>query len=302
MKMRAIREIVNYCEDNGVTFPEAVLSLDSEATGVPVAEIRKRMAARLTDMERSVREAAANTESGTFVTPYGPQLRDYGAGRGALSGPFTVRAASVALDVAVYNAVMGRIVAAPTAGSSGILPGILYAWGEKCGLETGAERERLLDGLIVAGGVGEVIAYRATLSGAEGGCQAECGSAAAMASAALVHLEGGSPEQVSNAAALTFISVMGLVCDPVGGLVELPCVKRNGLLVSLAVFAADMSMAGIECAIPADEVIDAMGRVGRDLPDSLRETSLGGIAATPTAKRMAESAAPSPKWPESKSK
>ena len=138
----------------------------------------------------------------------------------------------------------------------------------------------------MAGSVGEVVASRATLAGAEGGCQAECGAAVAMGAAALVALRGGTSEAIGHSVALTFKSILGLVCDPVGGLVESPCIKRNGLLVSLAVLGADMALAGMESIIPADEVIDAMAQVGRAIPESLRETAQGGLAITPTARRL----------------
>ncbi len=177
---------------------------------------------------------------------------------------------------------MGRIVAAPTAGSCGILPGLLFAYKELFR----PEEEALVDALIVAGSVGEVVASRATLAGAEGGCQAECGAAAAMGAAALVALRGGTSEAIGHSVALTFKSILGLVCDPVGGLVESPCIKRNGMLVSLAVLGADMALAGMESIIPADEVIDAMAQVGRAIPESLRETAQGGLAITPTARRL----------------
>ena len=192
-------------------------------------------------------------------------------------------AIAYALAVAEVNAGMGRIVAAPTAGSCGVLPGVLFSVGEI----RGAGDSELVDAMFAAGGVGAVIARRSTLSGAAGGCQAECGAAAAMAAAAAVQIAGGAPEQCANAVALAFKGLLGLVCDPVAGLVEVPCIKRNATSVAVALAAADMALAGIRSVIPADEVIQAMGAIGRELPASLRETALGGLAVTPTGKRIA---------------
>lgn len=192
------------------------------------------------------------------------------------------RAVAYALAVAETNACMGRIVAAPTAGASGIIPGVLIAVAEKRVLGD----EKIVDALFVAGEIGMQIANGATLSGAEGGCQAECGSAAAMAAAGMVHLLGGSDEQCQNAAALALKSIMGLVCDPVAGLVEVPCIKRNGNLSSIAITSANMALSGIKSVIPLSEVISAMKLVGKDMPTSLKETSQGGIAYTKTAKEI----------------
>lgn len=284
--MRSIREILQYSSDNALTLAEAVLMRDSEATGVPAAQIREKIAARLADMRQSADEAGENKVGGKIISPEGHKLREYEKGGRAMSGAFLLDASATALDIAAYNAAMGRIVAAPTAGSCGILPGMLFAWARFSDLPPEDCSEKLTDALIVAAAIGEVIANRATLAGAEGGCQAECGAAAAMGAAALVYLQGGDSDAVASAVATTIKSILGLVCDPVGGLVEIPCVKRNGTLVSLGVIAADMALAGIKSAIPADEVIDAMAQVGRSLPPSLRETARGGLAITPTAKEL----------------
>ncbi len=199
-------------------------------------------------------------------------------------GPLTAKAAAYALAANEANAAMGRICAAPTAGSSGVLPAVLYA----CSEERGLPPADLRIALVVAGAIGMVIASRASLSGAEGGCQAECGSAAAMAAGAVVDLLGGTPTQVGHAVALALKNLLGLVCDPVAGLVEVPCVKRNAGAAMIALLSADMALAGIESAIPVDEVIDAMAAIGRALPESLRETGQGGLAATPTGLEFAE--------------
>ncbi len=195
-----------------------------------------------------------------------------------LGGDYLNRVTAEALKTAERNACMKRIVAAPTAGSCGVLPAVLiplYRAGEY-------KKEEICRALTVAAGFGQVIAQRATLSGAEGGCQAEVGSASAMAAAALVWLKGGSGEQCAHAAAIALGNLLGLVCDPVAGLVEVPCVKRNVIGALGAVAAANMALAGLTSVIPCDEVIDAMGAVGRTMHSSLRETGLGGLAGTPT--------------------
>ena len=287
--MRSMLELTKLAKESGVSLHTAALAMDSEATGVSVDEIFDLISSRLKDMRRSAEEAAANTNPCRLVSAAGPVLRKY-SDCGGICGTFLLRASATALEVASYNASMGRIVAAPTAGSCGILPGMLFAWEEFYGKDEADKDGKLTEALVVAGAVGEIIANRATLAGAEGGCQAECGAAAAMGSAALVYLQGGSCEAVSDAVALTLKSVLGLVCDPVGGLVESPCIKRNGLLVAVGALAADMALAGVTSLIPADEVIDAMGQIGRSIPPSLRETSRGGLAVTPTARALLKEA------------
>lgn len=197
----------------------------------------------------------------------------------SLTGQVLTDAIEYALAVGEANASMSKIVAAPTAGASGVLPAVFFALEKPLNLS----EEDLAKGLAVAGLIGLVIASRATLSGAVGGCQAECGSAAAMAAGAAVALAGGSAKQVGNAAAIAMKNMMGLVCDPVAGLVEVPCIKRNAGAAAQALVAAEMALAEIESFIPVDEVFDAMKSVGNSLPCTLKETSCGGIAVTPTA-------------------
>ena len=283
--MRSMADIAEQCRLSGRSFSEQALFMESEETGSSPDILRKGMLSRLKDMEFSVREAVSKEWRGLIVPAEASLLEQYAALGCALSGPYVLSAARIAMAVSTYNAAMGRIVAAPTAGSCGILPGMLFA----CREQFGTEDDLLLSGLFAAAAVGEVTAARATLAGASGGCQAECGSAAAMGAAALVTIRGGSADAVSSAVALTFKSILGLVCDPVGGLVECPCVKRNAMLVSLGTLGADLALAGVKSLIPADEVIDAMGQIGRALPGTLRETGLGGLAVTPTGKALAES-------------
>ena len=192
-----------------------------------------------------------------------------------------------ALAVSELNACMGKIVAAPTAGSCGILPACLLALQNQRGLSD----DMVVAGLLTASAVGMVIARNATLAGAEGGCQAECGSAAAMAAAAIVEVMGGTPAMCGHAAAQALKSLMGLVCDPVAGLVEEPCIIRNPSSAGIALVAAELSLAGIESLIPVDEVIATMGQVGKQLPESLRETAEGGVAICKTGRRLAEAVA-----------
>ena len=202
----------------------------------------------------------------------------------SLEGQVLTDIIATALKVGECNACMGRIVAAPTAGASGVLPAVLLPIRKKYDFSA----EEMVKALYVSAGFGQVIATRASIAGAEGGCQAEIGSASAMAAAALVSLLGGSPEQMAAACATALQNLLGLVCDPVAGLVEVPCVKRNVIGAVNALTAAELALAGVENVIPCDEVIDAMRAVGDVMPAALRETGGGGLAATPTGRRIAE--------------
>jgi L-serine dehydratase len=249
------------------------LAVMRDSVGRGLAGVRSRSGLTGGDARRMA-EARTRIARGHATASGAPML---------IGGEPLTSAIAYALAVAEVNAGMGRIVAAPTAGSCGVLPGVLFSVGEI----RGAGDAELVDALFAAGGVGAVIARSSTLAGAAGGCQAECGAAAAMAAAAAVEIAGGTPEQCADAVALAFKGLLGLVCDPVAGLVEVPCIKRNATSVAVALAAADMALAGIRSVIPADEVIWAMGAIGRELPASLRETALGGLAATPTGKRIA---------------
>ena len=255
-------------------------------------DIRDRGADAAESWGQMARLWAAMTES---VAQYSPRLRsssDLVGGEGGLvaeqggglCGPFFSAVIATALKTGECNACMRRIVAAPTAGASGVLPAVLLPLRERDGLSD----EVMTQALYVAAGFGQVIASRASISGAEGGCQAEVGSASGMAAAALVHLMGGTPEQMAHACAMALSNILGLVCDPVAGLVEVPCVKRNVMGAVNALSCAEMALCGVKNAIPCDEVIDAMRSVGDALPASLRETGAGGLAATPTGRRIAE--------------
>lgn len=259
---------------------EAARRGEMKNSGLTREEIDRRMADALQVMRQSAEKGFdAQLKSMSGMTG-GQAAKMYAAvEKGATSGGrYLGRAAARALAIAECNAAMGKIVAAPTAGACGILPAALLTLQEEYSLPDSA----LVDGLLVAAAVGQVIAVRASISGAQGGCQAECGSAAAMAAAALTYLRGGSPRQSADACAFALMNVMGLVCDPVGGLVEVPCVYRNASGVAGAFIAADLALAGIPCPLKPDEVIDAMKTVGEQLPPSLRETGEGGCAGCPS--------------------
>ena len=189
-----------------------------------------------------------------------------------------------AISLSETNAAMGKICAAPTAGSCGILPAVLVTMEEEWNLS----KRKILEGLLIASGIGAVVVKNATVAGAEGGCQAECGVAAAMAAAAVVYLAGGTCRQQAAAVSLALINVMGLVCDPIAGLVQIPCAQRNASQAVNAIVSADLALADTVCPVPADEAIEAMYRVGKQLPRELRETALGGIAESETGKKIAD--------------
>lgn len=280
-----IRELLEIAGETGEECSSLFLAREAEATGATREEVREKMARTLQVMRQSVENGLRpGTKSVSGLTG-GDAWRVREAGRTGklLMGGFMNTACARALAVAEQNAAMGRIVAAPTAGSCGILPGVLLTVGEA----VGAGEKELVSALLTAAGFGRVIALNASISGAEAGCQAECGSAAAMAAAAAVELAGGTPEMSAEACALALKNFLGLVCDPVAGLVEVPCVKRNAFCAAAAIVAADMALAGVKSVIPPDEVISAMREIGLALPASLRETSEGGLAATPTGKKIA---------------
>ena len=206
----------------------------------------------------------------------GQRMAEFAASGKALAGDYLSQVITLALCTAESNACMRKIVAAPTAGACGVRPAVLIPL-----YRQGVPEEEIVQGLYVAAGIGAVIAYRACIAGASGGCQAEIGSASAMAAGTLTAIRGGSAEQIGHATAMALKNLMGLVCDPVAGLVEVPCVKRNVVGAVNAASCADMALAGIESRIPVDQVIDCMGDVGHRMPEEFRETALGGLAATP---------------------
>ncbi len=260
-----------------------MIATEIALTGRSREEILQLMERNLTVMEQSIIEGVAGVTSVTGLTGGdATRMNDYLLAGEFLSGEIILNAVRNAIAVNEVNAKMGLVCATPTAGSAGVVPGVLMACREPLGLT----RAQQLDFLFVAGAFGLVMANNASISGAEGGCQAEIGSASAMAAAALVWAKGDSAEQSAQAVVITLKNMMGLICDPVAGLVEVPCVKRNVLGSSQAFISADMALAGIKSVIPADEVIAAMYQVGRQMPAIFKETAEGGLAMTPTAQRL----------------
>lgn len=269
-------------EKKGISLRETLIANNAEAMGVEPQVLLDEMADMLKVMRASIDYGLTGVGSRSKLTGgsakklfEAKQSNNYAN----LLGSTVSDAVIFSLAVAEANAAMGRIVAAPTAGASGVLPGMLFSLQKNYAL---SEKD-LAAGLVVAGSIGLVIANRSSLSGAMGGCQAETGSAAAMAAGAAVDMLGGTPEQVGHAVAMTIKNMLGLVCDPVAGLVEVPCIKRNAGAVAQALTAAEMALAGITSFIPADEAIDAMKEVGDRMPCSLKETAGGGLAHAPTA-------------------
>ena len=285
MSLDSMREIFERMAEQDKLFWEVVLEDDMEDRQVTR---NQSMAKMLLTWQAMVDAADSYTGRKRSVSGLvggdGMKMRQYCIRGEAMSGGYVSEVIAEALSMAESNACMSRIVAAPTAGACGVLPAVLLPL---CKYEE-ISQHQLLEALYVASGVGAVIAYRACISGAAGGCQAEIGTASAMAAAALVALRGGNGEQIGHAVAMALKNLMGLVCDPVAGLVEVPCVKRNVIGAVNAVSVADMAMAGITSRIPVDEVIDAMGEVGRRMPVEFRETALGGLAATPTGAAVQE--------------
>lgn len=282
---RSMSEWIDAAGSEGTDLAEAVLRAEAKESGLSAAEIRERIGDTLAVMRAAVEDGLACDEESPSGLTGGRAMRLSDRGPKLLGPEFTGMLARAIATLEV-NARMGLIVAAPTAGAAGVLPAVLFTLAGSRGWAA----EELVDGMLVAGGVGGVIAQRASIAGAGGGCQAETGSAAAMAAAAVTHLEGGTPHQVAQAVALTLQGMLGLICDPVAGLVEIPCAYRNASAGIQATAAAEMSLAGLEFPIPADEVIDVMGEVGRKMDVRYRETALGGLAATPTGQQIAERA------------
>ncbi len=279
----SVSGLIAAAQQAGCSISRLVLADQAEQTGKPESELYTMMAERLQVMRRAVEAGSAPDLRSTSGLTGGDAAKMHAyTESGGITGSFLCSAMARAIAVAEYNAAMGKIVAAPTAGSCGILPGTILTLQEEKGLP---EKSAVM-ALFTAGAIGMVIAAKASLAGAEGGCQAECGSAAAMAAAALVEMMGGSPFQAGQACAMAIKNQLGLVCDPVAGLVEIPCIKRNVAGISIAFTSAEMALAGIESRIPPDEVILAMRRVGDALPCSLRETAQGGLATTPTGEAL----------------
>jgi L-serine dehydratase len=280
----AIDELVKAAEAANTTISRVVLDDQAESEERGKDELFAQMKSYLDVMRQSAEKGAAKDIRSKSGLTGGAAwaLSQYNEGAQSLLGSFSAHTMARAVAVAEYNAAMGKIVAAPTAGSCGIIPAAVLTMMD----ERGASEDAAVMSLFLSGGFGMVIMNQASIAGAEGGCQAECGSASGLAAACLVELSGGTPRQCAAACNVAITNLMGLVCDPVAGLVEVPCVMRNAGAVVNAVAAADIALSGFEPVIPIDEVIGAMREVGNALPPSLRETAQGGLAATPTGMEL----------------
>lgn len=277
-------ELLEVCKERNISIWEYTLEEEAKATGLTTEQVFEKMRKNLQVMQAAAERGLNNKISSVSGLIGGDayRLNEYAKNGKTLTGSFMVMAMARALSSSEVNAAMGKIVAAPTAGSCGIMPAVIISAGEKLS----ATEDEMVKGLFTATGVGIIIAKNATMAGAEGGCQAECGSAAAMASAGVVEMMGGTPEQALNAAAIVFKNILGLVCDPIAGLVEVPCAKRNAAGAVSALTTADMVMAGVMSKIPFDDTVEAMYKIGKQLPAELRETALGGLAVTETGLKL----------------
>src|SRR5690625_2812462 len=285
MMFRTVKELVEIAEAENILISEVMIRQEMEIKNKTRQEVMDEMEGNLQVMEEAIERGLKGVESVTGLTGGDAVLvQNYMKEKTPLSGSILLDAVSKAMGTNEVNAAMGIICATPTAGSAGCVPGVLFSVKDKLK----ASREDMLRFLFTTGAFGMVVANNAFISGATGGCQAEVGSAGAMAAAALVEMAGGTPQQSSHAFAMTLKNMLGLVCDPVAGLVEVPCVKRNAGGSTLAIMSADLALAGVESRIPCDEVIGAMYKIGQTMPSALRETGEGGLADTPTGRFMRE--------------
>lgn len=275
---RSGEELIKICEENSISLSEYAIRREMEDREISREDLFLKMKKTLDVMRHGATEAREKevySVSG-LIGGDGYKLQEYLKSGKSLTGDTMILAMAMALSSSEVNASMGRIVACPTAGSCGIIPAVILTAGERLGKSD----EDLIKALFASSAIGMIIGRNATFAGAEGGCQAECGSAAAMAAGAVVEMMGGTPKMSLDAGAIVFKNVMGLVCDPVAGLVEVPCAKRNSSGAISALCTADLVMAGVESKIPFDDALSAMYKVGRSLPAALRETALGGVAVT----------------------
>lgn len=284
MFVNSAKEVLVECKKDNISISEYTIREEIEKSEQSYEAIIEKMKKNLEVMREAVDYGTNNNVKSIsgLIGGDGLKLSKYAENGETLTGKFIVKAMARAIACSEVNAAMGKIVAAPTAGSCGILPAVIITAGEKLNKTD----DELVKALFTASGVGIIIAKNATLSGAEGGCQAECGSAAAMGAAAVVEMMGGTPEMAFDAAAIVIKNVLGLVCDPIAGLVEVPCAKRNVSGAVNALTTADMVMAGVKSIIPFDDCVSAMYRVGKQLPCELRETAMGGLAITKTGENL----------------
>ena len=283
IEYHSIQNILDLCKEQDKKIWEVVLQADMDESGASGEQVFEKMRFMYRAMQEADQSYEANLKSQSgMVGGDGEKMRQYNATGKNLCSEYSSLAMEKALKMGESNACMKRIVAAPTAGSCGIVPAAVLTMQEQYQLT----EEECVMSLFTASAVGMVIANNASLAGAQGGCQAECGSASAMAAAAIVELAGGTPDMIQSAVATALKNILGLVCDPVAGLVEIPCIKRNASGVAGAFVAAELALAGIRSAIPADEVIWTMKKVGDVMPTALKETAEGGLAATPTGRKL----------------
>ena len=281
MDFKKAAELLSLCKEYDKPISQIMMDRECEMTEKPLDEIRSRMAVSLQIMKDATKEAInqPSQSMGGLIGGESRKLSDLQSSGKNIAGNLISKAIAYSMGVLEVNASMGLIVAAPTAGSSGVIPGVLLALQE----EYDFTDDQIIDALFTCSAIGYLAMLNATVAGAVGGCQAEIGVAAAMAAAAVVELMGGTPEQCTDAASTVLMNMLGLVCDPVGGLVEYPCQNRNASGASNAIVAAEISLAGIQQLIPLDEMMDIMYTVGKKLPAELRETALGGCALSPSA-------------------
>lgn len=284
MRFTTLQQLVDCCKTDGVTMGQLMLTEQAKETGISEEQTFQQMADYYSIMKEAVRRGIDEPVASRSGLTGGDAVRmqNYMENSETSSGNEASRALAYALSVSEVNASMGRIVATPNAGSCGIIPGVFVSSQERFHWED----KHLVMGLFSAGAIGYIIANNSFISGAEGGCQAEVGSAIGMAAGALTELRGGTPEQAVHAVGLALKNSLGLICDPVGGLVEIPCIVRNGFGAVTALAAADMALAGVRSVIPSDEVIGVMLEVGSAMPSKHRETAQGGLAQTPTGRRI----------------
>jgi L-serine dehydratase len=278
-------DIIKECSDSNRSLEQVALAYEMKKTDHQESDIRSYLLRALgVMMESAIKglDGDAHGLAGKVIGRDSQKMVKHMKTSKSVCGETVSQAVAYALNTMQVNASMGKVVASPTAGSCGVLPAAMMTMSDRFDLT----ESKMVDGLLVAGLIGSIVANKATISGAEGGCQAEVGTASAMASGAVVHMMGGTPEQVFNAAAMCFKNLLGLVCDPIAGLVESPCAKRNAMGVTNALMCAEMSLAGIQSVVPFDEVVLAMYRIGKSMPPSLRETANGGLAVTPTGIRI----------------
>ncbi len=284
-KISSLQNWMDQSEKHNTSLHQLMVNWEVFSSGWTEERVKAKMQKNWSIMQSSIENGLNNTEPTMGGLGHQDALKIHQAAKaGIIHNDRLAKICYRALAVTELNATMGCIVAAPTAGACGILPAVLSTVAE----ERGSKEEEIVEALFIAAGIGFVIAQKASISGAEGGCQAECGSAAAMAAGAVVHITGGTSDQVFQAVALAMKNSLGLVCDPVAGLVEVPCIKRNAFLAVHSLVAVDLALAGVKSVIPPDEVITAMAEIGRDMSSKYKETAQGGLATTPTGLKLKE--------------